>query len=250
LLNLKEDLDAKEKDREARSFVVKVQVDPEFHPKIIGKQGAVIGKIRDDFKVNIQLPRKGDEEQDVITITGYESDANKAKDEILSIVNELVEREKHRAEVEIDHRVHSRIIGSRGKNVRLIMKDFNVDIRFPRAESENPNLVVISGADEDRVHDAKEHLLNLEEEYIQDVTENEYMQQYLRKDTDQKQSNNKQRQNNGFVVKGAPWEAPDTQSTVDFPTFGNGLSGSSDSQASGAPSARPINSAWGARRHF
>jgi rRNA processing protein Krr1/Pno1 len=37
LLNLKEDLEEKDREREARSFVVKVQVDPEFHPKIIGK---------------------------------------------------------------------------------------------------------------------------------------------------------------------------------------------------------------------
>jgi len=90
LLNLKEDLDAKERDREARSFEVKVQVDPEFHPKIIGKQGAVIGKIRDQFKVNIQLPRKNEPDQDIITITGYEDAANQARDEILSIVNALV----------------------------------------------------------------------------------------------------------------------------------------------------------------
>jgi polyribonucleotide nucleotidyltransferase len=90
LLNLKEDFDAKERDREARSFVVRVSVDPEFHPKIIGKQGAVIGKIRDQFNVNIQLPRKGEDEQDVIIIQGYEIDANKARDEILGIVNEMV----------------------------------------------------------------------------------------------------------------------------------------------------------------
>jgi polyribonucleotide nucleotidyltransferase len=90
LLNLKEDFESKEKDREARSFEVKVQVDPEFHPKIIGKQGTVIGKIRDQFKVNIQLPRRGDQDQDIITITGYEEQANQAKDEILAIVDEQV----------------------------------------------------------------------------------------------------------------------------------------------------------------
>lgn len=55
-----------------------------------GKQGAVIGKIRDQFNVNIQLPRRDSEEQDVIVITGYEADANNAKEEILGIVNELV----------------------------------------------------------------------------------------------------------------------------------------------------------------
>ena len=31
---------------------------PEYHPKIIGRKGAVITKLRDDFKVNIQLPKK------------------------------------------------------------------------------------------------------------------------------------------------------------------------------------------------
>lgn len=43
----------------------------------------------------------------------------------------------------------------------------------------------------------------MEEEYIQDVTENEYMQKYLKKDSDQNQGNHKQKQSNGFVVKGA-----------------------------------------------
>ncbi|XP_021963131.1 vigilin isoform X2 [Folsomia candida] len=255
LLNLKEDLEGMERDREARSFIVRVQVDPEFHPKIIGKQGAVIGKIRDQFNVNIQLPRRDSEEQDVIVITGYEADANNAKEEILGIVNELVQREKFREEVEIDHRVHSRIIGQRGKTVRQIMKDFNVDIRFPRSESGNPNLVVISGGEQDKVYDARDHLLNMEEEYIQDVTENEYMQKYLKKDSDQNQGNHKQKQSNGFVVKGAPWNAPDTQSTVDFPTFGNGLASAETepmpvAAAPVAPAPRPLNSAWGARKHF
>lgn len=86
-----------------------------------------------------------------------------------------------------------------------------MDIRFPRSDSGNPNLVVISGAEEDKVFDARDHLLNLEEEYIQDVTEHEYMQQFVRKEGNEKENNNKQKQSNGFVVKGAPWEAPDTQ---------------------------------------
>lgn len=46
------------------------------------------------------------------------------------------------------------------------MDDFKVDIKFPRAEDENPNLVSISGPEE-HVLDCKDHLLNLEEEYLQ-----------------------------------------------------------------------------------
>lgn len=45
--------------QEAKSFEIKVDVNPEYHPKIIGRRGAVITKLRDDFDVNIQLPKKG-----------------------------------------------------------------------------------------------------------------------------------------------------------------------------------------------
>lgn len=45
------------------------------------------------------------------------------------------------------------------------MDDFKVEIKFPRGEDSNPNLVTITGHDE-QVFDAKDHLLNLEEEYV------------------------------------------------------------------------------------
>lgn len=43
------------------------------------------------------------------------------------------------------------------------MDDFKVDIRFPK--NQDDSLVVITG-DEDNVLDAKDHLLNLAEEYV------------------------------------------------------------------------------------
>lgn len=46
-----------------RSFKVTVSVDPKFHPKIIGRKGAVISQIRKDHDVSIQFPDKGDEQQ-------------------------------------------------------------------------------------------------------------------------------------------------------------------------------------------
>jgi len=67
--------------------------------------------------------------------------------------------------VEIDHRVHSRIIGGRGRGVRRITEDFNVDLRFPGKDSSNPDLVTITG-DEDAVLECKEHLLELEDEFV------------------------------------------------------------------------------------
>lgn len=69
--------------------------------------------------------------------------------------------------ISVDRRVHSRLIGSRGRNIKKIMDQFKVEIRFPRETDEDPNLVTITGSD-DNVQDAKDYLLNLEEEYVSD----------------------------------------------------------------------------------
>lgn len=68
-------------------------------------------------------------------------------------------------EVTLDTRVHPRLIGQRGRAIRKVMDDYKVDIKFPRPESDNPELVMITGS-EDNVLDCKDHLLNLEEEYV------------------------------------------------------------------------------------
>lgn len=74
--------------------------------------------------------------------------------------NDMVKEEVH-----IDARVHSRLIGARGRNIRKIMEQYNVDIKFPRSTDADPDIVTVIGAEEN-VLDAREHLLNLEEEYV------------------------------------------------------------------------------------
>lgn len=73
-----------------RSFELKFQVDPEYHPLVIGKGGTVITKIRTDFGVQINLPKRGEVDDDVITIQGYEEKAQQAKDAIMAIVRQQV----------------------------------------------------------------------------------------------------------------------------------------------------------------
>lgn len=119
-------LEEEEADRQARSFKLTVEVDPEYHPKIIGKKGAVISKIREKHDVNIQFPPRGSEEERVITITGYERNVNEAKDAILAITGEL--DKMIRDTVEIDSRIHSRLIGSRGRAIRKVMEDYKVGV--------------------------------------------------------------------------------------------------------------------------
>ena len=72
-------------------------------------------------------------------------------------------------QVEIDNRCHNRIIGSRGAAIRKLMEEFKVDVRFPRSSDENKNLVEITG-DEDACYDCQDELLNLEEEYVSNIT--------------------------------------------------------------------------------
>jgi len=68
-------------------------------------------------------------------------------------------------EVCIDHRVHSRLIGAKGRAISKIMDEFKVDMRMPGRDAEDPDVVIISGRPDD-VDDCKHHLLNLEEEYV------------------------------------------------------------------------------------
>lgn len=73
-----------------RSFELKFKVDPEYHPLVIGKGGSVITKIRTDYGVQINLPKRGEADDDIITIQGYEDKAKQAKEAIMAIVHQLV----------------------------------------------------------------------------------------------------------------------------------------------------------------
>ena len=159
------ELEGERADREAKSFQVQFNVNPAHHPKIIGKRGAVISKIRSKYDVQIQVPEAKNatpETADIITITGYEDKANAARDEILQLVSEF--ESLITETITIDSKVHSRLIGHRGKTIREIMAQFKVEIRFPR-ENENPDDITISGLPEN-VDDCREHLYGLAEDYV------------------------------------------------------------------------------------
>ena len=227
------ELEDEKAEREAKNFEVKIEVNPEYHPKIIGKRGAVIQQLRKDYDANIQLPKKGAEDEHIITITGFEADANRCKDAILKIVHEFESMMKE--EVRIDRRVHPMIIGRGGAGIRKIMKDFNVDIKLPRDGDADMDVVVVMGS-EDAVLDCKDHLLNLEEEFLQDILDREWMEEYTKPKSKQEGANNKSSGSKGFhVAKGAPWQGASDEA---FPTLGG----------SGPGGAAPSTPVWGPSR--
>ncbi|CAJ1086206.1 vigilin [Xyrichtys novacula] len=232
LLERVKELQAEQEDRALRSFKVTMSVDPKFHPKIIGRKGAVISQIRKDHDVSIQFPDKGDEQQDLIVISGYERNVEEARQAIQQLVAELQEMVSQ--DVHLDPRTHARIIGARGKAIRKLMEEFKVDIRFPQPGSDEPDKVTVTGLPE-TVDNAIDHLLNLEEEYMLSVTETETLAAYMKPPSrygggggaggldDSSGGPTK-----GFVVRDAPWnaagnKAPDMSSAEDFPTFGTGV---------------------------
>ncbi|XP_039997091.1 vigilin [Xiphias gladius] len=232
LLERVKELQAEQEDRALRSFKVTMSVDPRFHPKIIGRKGAVISQIRKDHDVSIQFPDKGDEQQDLIVISGYERNVEEARQAIQQLVAELQEMVSQ--DVHLDPRTHARIIGARGKAIRKLMEEFKVDIRFPQPGSDEPDKVTVTGLPE-TVDNAIDHLLNLEEEYMLSVTETETLAAYMKPPSrygggggaggvDDSSGGPAK----GFVVRDAPWnaagnKAPDMSSAEDFPTFGTGV---------------------------
>ncbi|KAL5252053.1 hypothetical protein ACHWQZ_G015010 [Mnemiopsis leidyi] len=217
--------DDEKEDRLLRSYSLNLTVDHRHHSKIIGRRGAVINKIKDEHKVQIRMPDRNSSgsDQDVITIVGYEKDAVAARDSIMKIVSELEERVTDT--VEIDSRIHARLIGQRGKNIRKIMEKFGVDIKFSGGET--GNTVSIEG-NEANVEECKEHLLELAEEMMDTLMEK------IQLEAEEAQYTRPRQPQPGFFVRDAPWQhgqqqqqqpppqvAPDTSDLTAFPGLGS-----------------------------
>lgn len=73
----------------ASGHEAKVRISKEVHPKIIGKGGAQIRKIREETDTKIDFPRENSV-NDIITITGKKENVEKAKNMIEAIEKETV----------------------------------------------------------------------------------------------------------------------------------------------------------------
>ncbi|XP_076803941.1 vigilin-like isoform X2 [Clavelina lepadiformis] len=217
------EIEKDEEDRVLRNFALTIEVPNLYHPQIIGRRGATITKIRIKNEVNIQFPDREDPNRDQIKIVGYERNTEAAKQEIMAIVNELASHISQ--DMHIDRRVHPRLIGTKGKAIRKIMEDYGVDIRFPK----DKDIVTVTGP-QDRVEECVEHVLNLEEEYMQDIVEQEENRKYNHSSRPDDRSRSHGQQSHPFVVRDAPWhQSVDTNSMDDFPSLSAPSSGASRS---------------------
>jgi len=122
-----------------------LKVDPKHFPQLIGKKGAVISKIKKETDVQIDFAEKGDPAgDDGIHIEGNPAGVAEAKRQILDLVIKL--ENQRTAELEVDHRFHSMLIGEGGKKIKEILAATpDVTVDFPSKSDEANNTIVLRG---------------------------------------------------------------------------------------------------------
>lgn len=218
------ELAKEEADRELRSFSYTVPCDAKHHRTLIGAKGAAVEAFRKQYDVQLNFPKNGsDADPNSITVVGYEDKVLEAVQALATQIEELDSKVQHT--IEIHPGVHARVIGQRGANIREIQARWGVRINFPKDKG-SPT-VTIEGTQE-ACESAADDLLNLEQEFIDDVLEQEEMKKYEKRPEQPKAEPARQQQ---FAVRNAPWNASDTS---EFPSLGGS-----------APRAANSGGAWG-----
>ena len=217
-------------DKQARSYQVRFKIQSKYCSLINGNRRY---NLKEKYDVHIQILRKlstsDNKEQDEnnllsmneieILIIGYEDKVLACRNEILQLIEEF--DSIITMEIEIDHRIHARIIGTGRQKLQQIMKEYNVDIKFPN-RNQNDKVYVI-GKNQDNIDSCIDHLLILEEDFLQDLPHKQDISNQSM--LEQKLSNVQYRENNKlsllnnssrksmkkqdkqmiFKVKNAPW---------------------------------------------
>ena len=153
-------------ERMKDSFTATVECDAKYHRTLIGPKGAAVQAFRKKYNVQLEFPKtpKDAEPNNTITIIGPESDVATAAEAIKAKIAELESLTEH--SVDIHPAVHRRVIGQGGCNVREIQDRWSVRINFPR-DPDTPTVTIVGL--QENCEGAANDLLNLEEEFIDDV---------------------------------------------------------------------------------
>jgi polyribonucleotide nucleotidyltransferase len=231
------ELEADKADRVLRNFKLEVAVPAKHHATIIGKAGAGVQKLREELGVQFDFPKRGKEDAavpDSIIITGYEAKAIKARDVLLAKVAELDKLVTR--EVDVDPRVHARIIGGRGAGIKALQDKFKVRVNFPRDKSSG--IISVVGQFDD-VEDATNDILNKAEEFMEAVLERESTREFERAPSKAQAEAATSAKNQEFKVREAPWNGADQSA---FPTLG------ASSSTAATTTTKAPQGAWGARK--
>ncbi|KAF9364459.1 hypothetical protein BGX34_001439 [Mortierella sp. NVP85] len=158
------------------SYTVSFDIPATASPHVIGKGGANINRLTEQFQVKLDLndrtgsaddktKKKSAKETMEVTIQGVKKNVEAAKDTILKMVEQIEDATEVNLDIPVEH--HSALIGTKGHYVRRLEDKYGVRIQFPKAvnaeddeDKSRLNTVKISGGKKG-VQGAKGELLEL-----------------------------------------------------------------------------------------
>jgi len=129
-----------------------IAVHPSYFPEIIGKQGAVIRKIKDEVGVSVNIPSDAPKNPPAtkkykVTLAGTSAAVEKAKEVINDIImyyhHPITHPDQVHEEIEVPGWCISFIIGKGGSELKHIQNNYKVKMNVPREQSLNKNVVIV-----------------------------------------------------------------------------------------------------------
>jgi len=144
-----------------------VNVHPSCFPDLIGKNGAVVRKIKEELGVEINFPETQKNapaaKKYKVTLAGKSQDVEKARAVINNIMmyshDELTHPGLVHEELEIEAWAWRYIIGTGGSEMKHIQNNFKVKVNIPREHSLNQQVLVVG--ENDAVYRAKAYIERL-----------------------------------------------------------------------------------------
>jgi polyribonucleotide nucleotidyltransferase len=118
---------ASKEHEKASAYSTECNFPKEHVNKLIGKQGANLTKLREEFGVKIDVDEEGK-----VTVKGIKVNADAAKDRIEQQAKKVLDETTIR--LKIPNEYHANLIGQSGKFVRRLEEKYDVRIRFPREQ--------------------------------------------------------------------------------------------------------------------
>ena len=130
-----------EQDEVERRYTTSFDFPVKFNNYLIGRSGAKINELREQFDVDIKILEGGK-----VEIKGKEAHAEACKLHILSLGRKWEEEVTYN--IKIEAQFHRDLIGRKGEDVRKLENKYDVRIQFPRTVIPNDDQSVADAASE------------------------------------------------------------------------------------------------------